>query len=188
MTLLSDLKVAILADDGVNQAELAGPREALEKAGVSVYVISLQPMEVKAWTSDEWGVRIKVDRSLKDISPDEFEGLIIPGGRVHVENLQTSNSAVNVVWRFFSSGKVVAAISHGIQMLISAGIIQGRHVTSGPSYEAEVISSGGYWRDQDVICDNGLITCRGENDLTHFNECFLEELRQGIHQKTVTVI
>ena len=86
MTLLSDLKVAILAENGVNQAELTSPREALEKAGVSVSVVSSQPVEVKALTNDDWDVRIKVDRNLNDISADEFEALIIPGGSWQVDN------------------------------------------------------------------------------------------------------
>jgi protease I len=188
MTLISDLKVAILADEGVNHSDLAMPREKLERAGVTVVVISPQALEVKAWQADNWGNRIRIDKSLADISPDDFDGLLIPGGIFHADSLRSNEAAVDLVHQFFSSGKVIATIGHGIQLLVSAAVLSGRQVTVWPSLKTDVIHAGAIWTDEDVVVDNGLITCRCEDEIENFNRIFLEELRQGVHQRTATII
>jgi protease I len=188
MTLLSDLKVAVLVEDGVHQADLAGSREKLEKAGVRVFIASMKPVEVKAWSGNNWGIRIRVDRRLTEVTVDEFDGLLIPGGPLHSDRLRSSNEALTLVRQFFSAGKILAAIGHGVQLLIGAEVIAGRTVSPSPSLEAEVTSSGGLIEAGGVAVDNGLITCRGEQDLEDFNLKLLEELRQGVHQRSETII
>jgi protease I len=188
MTLLSDLKVAIIVEEGVNQHELGGPREQLEKAGLKVDIISPHMPEVKAWSENNWGIRIKVDKQIPNISPEDYQGIIIPGGPLHSDELRMNPFVLDFINQFFSAGKTVAAISHGIQVLISADILEGRQVTGCASLRTDINLSGGLWADQDVVSDNGLITCRSEQDIEKFSKVFLEDLRHGVHQRTETII
>jgi protease I len=188
MTLLSDLRVAVLVEDGVHQADVAGSREKLEKAGVRVFVVSFKPVEVKAWSGNNWGIRIRVDRRLSDISVEEFDGLIIPGGPLQSDRLCESNEALSLVRQFFSAGKILAVVGHGLRLLINAGVIAGRKVSPYPSLTKDIESAGGLIGTGGVTVDNGLITCRGEQDLEEFNTRLLEELRQGVHQRSETII
>jgi protease I len=188
MTLLSDLKIAVIVEHGVNQYELAGPREALEKAGLKVEIISPHMPEVKAWTEDDWGIRIKVDKQIPMVSFEDYQGVLIPGGPLHSDELRMNSFVLDFIKQLFSSGKIVGAVSHGLQVLISANVIDGRQVTACSSLRADIRNAGGVWADQDVVSDNGLITCRCEEDIEKFNKVFLEELRQGVHQRTETII
>jgi protease I len=188
MTLISDMKVAILAEEGVSHSDLAVSREKLEMAGVGVFIISPQKFEVKAWKADNWGNRIRIDKSLADISSDEFDGLLIPGGAFHSDNLRMNETALDLVRQFFSAGKVIATIGHGIQLLVSANVLDGRQVSAYPSLKTDVVHAGAIWMDQDVVVDNGMITCKCEDDIENFNRIFLNELREGVHQRTETII
>ena len=186
--LLSDLRILILAEHGVNQAELGSTREKLERAGVKVVVASAQMPEVKAWARGTWGNRIKVDRKISEITADKYQGLLIPGGPLHADKLRGNDSATALVRQFFASGKTIGAVGHGVQVMISAGVLQGRQVTASESLKADIISAGGIWEDDTVIVDNGLVTCRCEDDVERFKDAFLEELRHGINQRTETII
>jgi len=188
MPLLSDLKVAILTENGFEQSELVSPREAMEKAGVTVEIVSPQQDEVKAWDNGDWGIRVRVDKNLEEVSPDDYDGLVLPGGVINPDKLRMNHRAVEFVRRFFASGKPIAAICHGPQTLINAGVIDGRELTSYPSIKVDLINAGATWIDQDVVVDNGLITSRSPKDLEAFNKKLLEELREGVHQRTVTII
>ena len=188
MTLLSDLKVAILTENGFEQSELVSPREAMEKAGVTVEVISPQDDEVKAWNEGDWGIRVRVDKHLSEANPDDYDGLVLPGGVINPDKLRMNSAAVEFVRRFFASGKPIAAICHGPQTLINAGVVQGREMTSYPSIKADLINAGADWVDKEVVVDNGLVTSRSPKDLEAFNKKLLEELREGVHQRTETII
>lgn len=185
--LISDLKVAILTEDGFEQAELAGPREMLEKAGIAVEVISPRIGEVKAWDKDSWGVRVKVDKHLNDVTPDEYDGLVLPGGEMCADELRMNPIVVDFVKRFFATGKPVAAIGHAPHILINSEVVEGRQMTSARSIHSDLINAGALWMDKDVIVDHGLITSRSVIDLEAFNKKLLEELREGVHQRTRTV-
>jgi protease I len=188
MTLLSDLKVAILTEHGFEQSELVSPREALEKAGVKVEIISPQRDEVKAWNEGEWGTRVKVDKHLSEATPDDYDGLLLPGGVMNPDKLRVNTSAIEFVRSFFASGKPIAAICHGPQIFIEAGIAQGRVLTSYPSIKTDLINAGAMWVDLEVAVDNGLITSRSPKDLEAFNKKILEELHEGVHQRAETII
>jgi protease I len=188
MTLISDLKVILLVDHGVNQNEVAAAREALEKAGVKVIVTSSQETEVKAWNNGDWGIRIKIDRNLGDINPDDYHALIIPGGPFHADSLRTNTQALTLTRSFNYAGKVIAAIGHGVQVLISAEIIGGQKIACSKSLKTDVMLANGLWLDRDVVADNGLITCRCEDDIEKFNKILLEQLRQGVHHRTETIM
>jgi protease I len=188
MTLLSDLKVAVLVEHGVDQAELGRSREVLEKAGITVEVVSPHIGEVKAWDDSAWGIRVKVDQHIADVDADNYDGLLLPGGIFHTDELRINPFAVDFVKHFFAAGKPVAAIGHAVHILINANIIEGRQVTSSPSIRCDLIGAGALWVDQDVVSDNGLITSRYPQDIEAFTKKFLEELREGVHQSTETII
>jgi protease I len=184
MAQLSDLKVAILTEHGFEQSELVSPREALEKAGVTVEIISPQHTEVKAWDNGDWGIRVKVDKLLDEAKAEDYDGLVLPGGVLNPDKLRMNSAAVEFVRRIYAAGKPIAAICHGPQTLINAGVIEGRELTSYPSVKADLINAGAKWIDREVVVDQGLVTSRSPDDLDAFNKKLLEELREGIHQRS----
>jgi protease I len=181
MPQLKDLKVAILTDHGFEQVELTSPREAMERAGVTVHVISPHRNEVKAWNEDNWGIRVKVDKALDDVDPADYDGLLLPGGVLNPDQLRTNSKAVEFVRHFLETSKPMAAICHGPQTMIETGMLEGRTMTSYPSLKTDLQNAGVTWVDQEVVVDNGLVTSRSPEDLTAFNKKLLEELAEGVH-------
>jgi protease I len=188
MPNLKNLKVAILTENGFEQSELTSPKQALENAGVHVEVISPQRDKVKAWNEGNWGIEVKVDKHLSNADPDSYDGLVLPGGVLNPDKLRMNAEAVSFIKRFFNSGKPLAAICHGPQSLIDADVLEGRHMTSYPSVRIDLINAGARWVDQEVVVDNGLITSRSPKDLEAFNKKLLEELQEGIHDRTENVV
>lgn len=181
MQQLKNLKVAILTENGFEQVELTSPKEAMEKAGVTVHVVSPQKKEVKAWDETDWGITVSVDRSLDAADPNDYDGLFLPGGVLNPDDLRQNKDAVKFVKHFLEAGKPVAAICHGPQTLIETGMIEGRTMTSYPSIKTDLINAGVRWEDKEVIVDNGLVTSRSPKDLPAFNKKLLEELAEGVH-------
>ena len=181
MAQLKNLRVAILTENGFEQSELTSPKEALEKAGVTVHIISPQNKEVKAWDETDWGITLPVDRSLDDASPDDYDGLLLPGGVLNPDKLRMNQDAIDFAKAFLESGKPVAAICHGPQTLIETGLLKNRTVTSYPSLKTDLINAGAKWVDKEVVVDNGLVTSRSPKDLPAFNKKLLEELAEGVH-------
>ena len=188
MNLISDQQIAILADHGVNQNELGVIRDRLEKSGVHVHVVSARKTEVKAWKDDNWGIRIKVDRQISEVNPEDFRGILIPCGVLHADTMRENSQIRDFVKQLFASGRLIGAMGHGIQVLMDAEIVDGRQVTASKSLKTDVVLAGGLWVDEDVVNDNGLITSRYETDLEKFTEIYLDTLRKGITQRTSTVI
>jgi protease I len=181
MSQLKNLKVAILTENGFEQIELTSPKEAMERAGVTVHIVSPQKSEVKAWDEHDWGITLPVDKTLADANPDEYDGLLLPGGVLNPDKLRTNKKAVEFVKHFLESGKPLASICHGPQTLIETGLLQGRTMTSYPSVKTDLINAGVNWLDKEVIVDNGLVTSRSPKDLEAFNKKLLEELAEGVH-------
>jgi protease I len=188
MNLLSDLSIGILADHGVSHAALTIPREKMEKAGAKVLVISPRKDEVKAWNENDWGIRIKVDLNIDNARSSELDALLIPGGPFHSDSLRNHKKITDLIRECFSAGKIIGAIGHGIQLLISTETIRGRQVTASSSLKTDIGFAQGIWTPRDVVSDNGLVTCRSEDDIENFNKVFLEELRHGVYQRTETII
>jgi len=184
MATLSDLKVAILTEHGFEQSELVSPREAMEKAGVHVDIVSPQKGEVKAWDKTDWGIRVKVDKLLQEANADDYDGLLLPGGVLNPDQLRLNEEALAFVKRFYDAGKPIAAICHGPQTLINAGLVEGRKLTSYPAIRIDLENAGAEWVDKEVVVDNGLVTSRTPEDLPAFNKKLLEELREGVHART----
>ncbi len=183
MSDLKDLKVAILTEVGFEQIELTSPKEAMEKAGVTVEIVSPQEKEVRAWDTDKWGITMKVDKHVSEVNVDDYDGLMLPGGVINPDKLRVNKDAVKFVKEFIKSGKPVAAICHGPQILIETGEVAGRQLTSYPSIKTDLINAGAEWIDKEVVVDNGIVTSRTPEDLEAFNKKLLEELAEGVHAR-----
>lgn len=188
MPILSDLSIAVLIDHGVDYDELVIPREEFENAAIRTEMVSPSMPEIKTWNDNTWGVRIKIDKSVQVASPDQYDGLFIPGGVLHIDQLRTNPEAVSLVKQFFAAGKLIAAIGHGIQLLSDAGIIEGRLVTSFPSLKKDIVNAGGIWTGEDIVADNGIITCQCADAAMPFAAQFMDKLRDGAYQRTETII
>jgi protease I len=177
-TELKGKKIAILATDGYEQAELTEPRSNLEKAGAKVEILSLKAGEIKGWDKTDWGSTVKVDRLITDAKPADFDALILPGGVMNPDKLRTSKSAVEFVKNFANTGKPVAAICHGPWTLIEAGVVRGRTMTSWPSLHTDLTNAGAKWVDEMVVTDGNLITSRKPDDTPAFSKAITEALNQ----------
>ncbi|MDB5031343.1 type 1 glutamine amidotransferase domain-containing protein [Mucilaginibacter sp.] len=181
MESLSNKKVAILTEEGFEQVELTSPQQALKDAGITVHVISPKSGKVKAWNETDWGIEVNVDKQLREVSPDDYDALVLPGGVLNPDKLRQNKDAVAFVSAFLDEGKTVAAICHGPQMLIETGMINGRTLTSFPSLRTDLKNAGAHWIDQEVVVDNGLVTSRTPADLPAFNKKMIEEIAEGVH-------
>lgn len=181
MAQLKDLRVAVLTEHGFEQEELTSPRDAMQRAGVDVEIISPQKGEVKAWDKGNWGIRVKVDKTLDEARPEDYDGLMLPGGVMNPDKLRQNEKAVAFIRHFMESGKPIAAICHAPQSLIETGMLRGRTLTSYPSLKTDLSNAGAHWVDKEVVVDNGLVTSRTPKDLPAFNKKVLEELTEGIH-------
>lgn len=181
MSQLNGKNIAILATNGFEQSELVEPKKALEEAGATTQVISLESGEIKGWKDKNWGDSVQVDAVVGDVSASDFDGLVLPGGQMNPDILRADEKAVSFVRDFFDQHKPVGAICHGPWLLVEAGVIDGRNVTSYHSIKTDVINAGGNWVDQEVVVDQGLVTSRSPKDLPAFNAKLIEEFAEGEH-------
>lgn len=179
---LSGKRVAILATDGVEQAELTEPRKALDQAGAKTMVVSPKSGKIKGWQHDHWGDEIPVDVSLDQASADTFDALMLPGGVMNPDHLRMNKKAVQFVKSFFEAGKPVAAICHGPWLLVEADVVRGRTVTSWPSLQTDLRNAGADWVDREVATDEGLVTSRKPDDIPAFSRKMIEEFAEGRHE------
>ena len=184
MTAIKDAKIAILSTNGFEQSELLEPKRQLEEAGATVVVVSPESGSIKGWDEDDWGKSVNVDLALNDAKVEDFDALVLPGGQINPDILRTNETAVSFVRDFFNSGKTLAAICHAPWLLIEAGVIEGRNVTSYTSIQTDVKNAGGKWEDSEVVVDQALITSRNPKDLDAFCAKIIEEVKEGRHQRS----
>lgn len=182
MGTLSERKIAILTEDGFEEVELTSPKQALLDAGAIVHVVSPKRGAVRAKEGDEWKGEYPVDKNLSEISAADYDGLLLPGGVVNPDKLRTNEEALSFVKDFFHTGKPVAAICHGPQVLIDAEVVEGRRVTSVAAIRKDLINAGALWEDSAVVTDEGLVTSRTPQDLPAFNSKIVEEFAEGKHE------
>ena len=180
---LDSKKIAILATHGFEQSELEVPRDKLAAAGATVHIVSLQAGEIKGWDNKDWGRAVKVDKTLDEVSADDYDALVLPGGQINPDLLRVEPRALSFIKAVFNQKKVVAAVCHAPWLLIEAGIARGRRMTSYKSIKTDVINAGAAWEDSAVVVDNGLITSRNPGDLDAFSAKILEEMREGRHER-----
>jgi protease I len=176
---LSGKKIAILATDGFEQSELTEPRKALDQAGAATVVIAPKNGEIRGWKSKEWGDSVGVYMNLNQANPEEFEALLLPGGVMNPDHLRMEAKAVQFVRDFAATGKPVAAICHGPWMLVEAGVVRGRNVTSWPSIRTDLLNAGAKWSDQEVVRDGQFITSRKPDDIPAFSRAVIEAVSRG---------
>jgi protease I len=181
MKKMSGKRVAILAIHGFEQAELEVPLKKLKDAGATVEVVSPEKGEIKGWDSKDWGHPVKVDRNLAEVSADDYDAIVLPGGQISPDLLRVNAQALVFIRAFFDQKKVVAAVCHAPWLLIETGIIKGRKATSYRSIKTDVINAGGKWKDSPVVTDQGVITSRQPSDLDAFSAKIIEEVAEGSH-------
>lgn len=175
-------KIAILATDGFEESELKSPKEHLEQQGWTAHIVSPKSGTIKAWAEKDWGPEYKVDRTLDQVSASDYDALVLPGGVINPDQLRTDKNALSFVQDFFKGHKPVAAICHGPQILISAGVVEGRNLTSVNSISIDLKNAGAQWEDSEVVVDRGLVTSRTPEDLPAFNSKMVEEIKEGKHE------
>jgi protease I len=179
---LSGKKIAILATDGFEQSELTEPKRALEEAGAMVHVISPKSGRIRGWNHTDRGQEVPVDVALERARPDDYDGLVLPGGQINPDKLRLEPEAVEFVRAFFKAGKPVGAICHGPWMLVEADVVRDRTVTSWPSLRTDLKNAGASWVDREVVVDQGLVTSRKPDDIPAFNVKIIEEFAEGRHE------
>lgn len=175
-------RIAILATNGFEESELKSPKEAMEKEGFQVDIVSTESGNIKAWDQGNWSNEYKVDRTVKEASADEYNALMLPGGVINPDHLRRSEDALKFVRNFFEQKKPVAAICHAPWTLISAGVVKGRTMTSFNSIKDDLVNAGAKWVDEEVVVDEGFVTSRNPDDLPAFNAKLIEEIKEGKHE------
>jgi protease I len=175
-------KVAILAADGVEQVELVQPRQAVEEAGAETQLLSIHSGEIQAMNRDiNKADTFEVDGLVSEVSVDEFDALLLPGGTVNPDNLRMDENAVSFARDFVEQGKPVGVICHGPWTLVEADVVRGRTITSWPSVRTDLRNAGANVVDQEVVTDQGLVSSRSPDDLPAFCSKVVEEFAEGKH-------
>lgn len=176
-------RIAILATNGFEESELTSPKDAMEKEGFEVHIVSPEGGSIKAWNKGEWSNEYSVDKIIKEVTAKNYDALVLPGGVINPDHLRTDKDVLKFVRDFFSLKKPVAAICHGPWTLISAGVVKGRTMTSYHSIKDDVKNAGANWVDEEVVVDEGFVTSRNPDDLPAFNSKLIEEIKEGKHRE-----
>jgi protease I len=184
---LNGKRIAILATDGVEQVEMTEPRKALEAAGAKTELVSPAKGQLQAWRHMDKGDKFPVDVELDAADPNNYDALVLPGGVANPDQLRTMPKAVQFVKSFFEQDKPVAAICHAPWMLLEAGVLRGRTVTSWPSLQTDLKNAGAKWVDREVVVDKGLVTSRKPDDLPAFNKKIVEVLSEASQREAQPV-
>jgi protease I len=180
---LNGKRIAFLvAMEGVEEVELTGPWQAVEKAGGKPELLAPEAGEVQAFQHLDKSNKFAVDRPLDQADPADYEGLVLPGGVANPDQLRTDKRALEFVREIFKAGKPVGVICHGPWTLVEADLVRGRTVTSWPSLQTDIRNAGGEWVDEEVVVDQGLVSSRKPDDLDAFNEKIVEEFAEGEHR------
>ena len=181
---LQGKKIAILlAPVGSEQVEFEEPKKAVEDAGGTVDVVGVQTGDAQTMNSDvNPGNTFTVEKTFSEVSADEYDGLVVPGGTVGADKLRGSDEAVSFVHSFFDQAKPVGVICHGPWTLVEADVVKGRTLTSYPTLQTDIRNAGGNWVDEEVVVDQGLVTSRNPDDVPAFCAKIVEEFAEGKHE------
>jgi protease I len=175
-------RVLILATNGFEQSELLDPRKALEEAGYETVLASPESGEIKGWKDKDWGESVKVDCPISDVSADDFDALLLPGGQMNPDILRMDQDAIRLVKEMVGAKKPVAAICHGPWLLAEADVIQGKTVTSWPSIRTDLRNAGASVVDQEVTIDDNIITSRNPDDIPAFSSALIAALEDQVER------
>ena len=175
---LKGRRIAALAADGFEKVELAVPMKALQAAGATVDVISLRHGHIRGVNLHEPASRVHVDKTIAEADPDDYDGLLLPGGFINPDLLRQSAEAREFVSAFDRAQKPIASLCHGPWVLASAGLLEGRTLTSWPGVRDDLVNAGATWLDQDLVRDGNLATSRGPQDIVPFVQGCLDLFAQ----------
>lgn len=168
--------IAILVTDGFEQVELTGPRDALKEAGAQVKILSDSKDKVRGWNHDQPADSFKVDGTFETARIDEYDAVLLPGGVINADQIRNLPKAQEIVRKAAEADKPIAVICHGAWLLVSAGLVKGKTLTSWNSLKDDINNAGGHWVDRQVVKDGGLISSRKPDDIPAFNKQLIETL------------
>jgi protease I len=177
MENLNGKRVAFLVTDGFEDSELSSPWDAVTTAGGIATLVSPTQDEVHGKNGHTQTVDLMADRA----DAANFDALVLPGGVVNADHLRMDEASVAFAKDFFARHKPVGVICHGPWILIEAGVVDGRTLTSYPSLRTDLRNAGATWVDEEVVVDNGLVSSRTPDDLPAFNDKLREEIAEGAH-------
>lgn len=174
MADLAGKKVAILATDYFEEVELTSPKQALEQAGATVEVIAPEGGAIQGVNHMEPGQSVKVDKTLDQANPDDYDAVVLPGGAVNADHLRVNERAQAFVTRLMNDlARPTAVICHAPWLLVSAKLAPGKRLTSYHTIQDDLRNAGAHWVDEEVVTDGNLITSRQPDDLPAFNQALL---------------
>ncbi len=174
--MLTDKKIAVLVDDYFEQVELVEPMEVLKAAGARVDIIAVDKRKIRGLNHIEKGDSFQADELLENVDSEEYDAVMLPGGVVNSDHLRIKIPAQEFVQELFEAGKPVAAICHAPWLLVSAGIAEGKSLTSYPTLQDDIRNAGGNWLDKEVVIDANLITSRNPDDIPAFAKAIIKAL------------
>jgi protease I len=169
MSQLRGKRVAVIATDGFEESELAEPVKALREAGATVEIISEKREAIQGFKHHDKAGKVSVDVTLDEASPQVYDALHLPGGALNADAMRTNSKAQQFIRAMHADHKPMSAICHAPWLLVSAGLVKGRTLTSWPTIADDIRNAGGEWVDREVVVDGSLVTSRGPKDLPAFN-------------------
>jgi protease I len=166
---LDGLRVGILATDLFEESELIEPRKALDEAGAKTIVVAPHAGEIQGVQHDKKSKTVKADRTLDEVSVDDFDAILLPGGAMNADALRVEKKAQEIVREIDRRGNPIAVICHGPWLLVSAGLVRGRHMTSYHTIQDDLKNAGANWEDKEVIRDGNWVSSRKPDDIPAFN-------------------
>lgn len=167
---LTGRRVAILITDGFEQIEMTSPREALEEAGAKCLIVSPKDGEVQGFNHHDKADKFKVDLALSKADASDFDAVLLPGGVINSDAIRIEKKAQQFVQEIDRAGKPLFVICHGGWLLVSAGLVKGKTMTSWPTLQDDITNAGGNWKDQECIRDGNWVSSRKPDDLPAFNK------------------
>ncbi len=171
---VSGLRVAVIVTDGFEEAELVEPVKALQDAGAHVEIISPKPGSVQAFRHFDKSRMVPVDLLLHDARPEDYDALLLPGGALNADALRVIPEAQTFARHFQEFGKPIAVICHGPWLLVSAGLVRGRRLTSYHTIQDDIRNAGGKWEDSEVVEDGNWVSSRQPDDIPAFNQAMIQ--------------
>jgi protease I len=183
---LKGRRIAALAADGFEKVELIVPLRALKAAGAKVDVVSLRRGRIRGVNLHMPATRVHVDKTVGEADPGDYDGLLLPGGFINPDFLRQSAPAREFVRAFAAADKPIATLCHGPWVLASAGLLEGRTLTSWPGIRDDLVNAGATWLDQELVRDGNLTTSRGPQDMTAFVRGMLDAFAETSPQPATT--
>lgn len=180
---LEGIRVAIVASDGFEESELLEPRKALDAAGARTEILSTKTGELQAFRHYEKASRVKVDRSVADARPEDYDALVLPGGAANADATRAQEPVKRFVRALGEAKKPIAFICHAPWIVISAGLARGRKMTSYATIQDDVKNAGAEWSDREVVRDGNFVTSRQPSDLPAFNREMIQLFAQSVKGK-----